>query len=87
MPPGPPQLQDDEGGGIGAVHGPVHLGERPTLHCEALGGVMQKSFSILKIHFINVSRTTATGPLLEKKWSHSQRINGVDFLGGAIMSS
>ena len=46
-----------------------------------------KSFSILKIHFINVSRTTATGPLLEKKWSHSQRINGVDFSGGAIMSS
>ena len=44
MPPGPPQLQDDEGGGIGAVHGPFHLGERPTLHCEALGGVMQKIF-------------------------------------------
>ena len=44
MPPGPPQLQDDEGGGIGAVHGPFHLGERPTLHCEALGGLMQKVF-------------------------------------------
>ena len=44
MPPGPPQLQDDEGGGIGAVHGPFHLGERPTLHCEALGGLMQKIF-------------------------------------------
>ena len=46
MPPGPLRLHDDEGGGVGPRLGPFHVGERTTLHCEALGGeIGQEKFS------------------------------------------
>ena len=44
MPPGPPRLHDDEGGGVGPLLGPFHIGDRPTLHCEARGGEVEKMY-------------------------------------------